>query len=79
MRTDFRNVLVEQDESVAMLTMNLPDVLNVINTLMLEELTEAVEAAGKWTHSHISVHQRAHVYVIGYGPASLPPSRATIT
>ena len=45
MRTDFQNVLVEHDESVVTLTMNRPDVLNAINTLMLEELTEAVEAA----------------------------------
>lgn len=45
MRTDFQNVLVEQDESVVTLTMNRPDVLNAINTLLLQELTEAVEAA----------------------------------
>jgi len=45
MRTDFQNVLVEQDESVVTLTMNRPDVLNAINTLLLEELIEAVEAA----------------------------------
>ena len=45
MRTDFQNVLVEQDESVVTLTMNRPDVLNAINTLMLTELTEAVETA----------------------------------
>src|SRR2546422_2510301 len=47
MRTDIQNVLVEQDESIVMLTMNRPDVLNAINTLMLEELTEAVEAAAQ--------------------------------
>ena len=45
MRTDLQNVLVEQDESVVTLTMNRPDMLNAINTLMLQELTEAVEAA----------------------------------
>jgi 2-(1,2-epoxy-1,2-dihydrophenyl)acetyl-CoA isomerase len=45
MRTDFQNVLVEQDESVVTLTMNRPDMLNAINTLLLQELTEAVEAA----------------------------------
>ncbi len=45
MRTDFKNVLVEQDEGVVILTMNRPDVLNAINTLLLEELTEAIEAA----------------------------------
>src|SRR5258708_14207011 len=45
MRTDFQNVLVEQEKSVVTLTRNRPDVLNAINTLMLEELTEAVEAA----------------------------------
>src|SRR2546423_12089233 len=45
MRTDSHNVLVEHDENVVTLTMNRPDVLNAINTLLLEELTEAVEAA----------------------------------
>ncbi len=45
MRTDFQNVLTERDESVVTLTMNRPDVLNAINTLMLEELIAAVEAA----------------------------------
>ena len=45
MRTDFQTVLVEQDESVVILTMNRPEVLNAINTLLLQELTEAVEAA----------------------------------
>src|SRR2546430_10971154 len=38
-------MLIERDESVATLTMNRPDVLNAINTRMLQELTEAVEAA----------------------------------
>lgn len=47
MRTDFQNVLVERDESVVTLTMNRPDMLNAISTLMLEELTEAVEAAAQ--------------------------------
>ena len=47
MRTAFQNVLVEQDENVVTLTMNRPDVLNAINTLMLEELTEAVETAAQ--------------------------------
>ena len=45
MRTDFQTVLVEQDESVVILTMNRPEVLNAINTLLLQELIEAVEAA----------------------------------
>ena len=45
MRTDFQNILVEQDESVVTLTMNRPDMLNAINTLMLEELIEAAEGA----------------------------------
>ena len=45
MRTAFQNVLVEQDENVVTLTMNRPDVLNAINTLMVEELIEAVETA----------------------------------
>ncbi len=47
MRTDFKNVLVEQDEGVVILTMNRPDVLNAMNTLMLDELIEAVEAAAQ--------------------------------
>src|SRR5438105_6896097 len=45
MPTDIQNVLVEQDESIVTLTRNRPDVLNAINTLLLQELTEAVEAA----------------------------------
>lgn len=44
MRTDFQTVLVEQDENVIFLSMNRPEVLNAINTRMLQELTEAVEA-----------------------------------
>src|SRR5437763_4897550 len=36
MRTDFQNVLVEEDENVVTLTMNRPDVLNAIDTLMLD-------------------------------------------
>lgn len=36
MRTDFQNVLIEHYESVVTLTMNRPDVLNAINTLMLQ-------------------------------------------
>ena len=34
MRTDFQTVLVEQDESVVILTMNCPEVLNAMNTLL---------------------------------------------
>ncbi len=34
MRTDFQTVLVEQDESVVILTMNRPEVLNAMNTLL---------------------------------------------
>src|SRR5690348_12626971 len=45
MRTDFQNVLVEQDENVVTLTMNRPDVLNAINTLMLAEQMPGGEAA----------------------------------
>src|SRR3989442_14920543 len=47
MRLDIQTLLVEQDESIVTLTMNRPDVLNAINTLMLQELTEAVEAAAQ--------------------------------
>jgi enoyl-CoA hydratase/carnithine racemase len=34
MRTDFQNVLVKQDGRVVTLTMNRPDVLNAIHTLI---------------------------------------------
>ncbi len=47
MRTDFQHLLVEQDEGVITLTMNRPEVLNAFNDLMLQELTEAVEAAAR--------------------------------
>ena len=60
MRTDFQNVLVEQDESVVTLTMNRPDVLNAINTLMLEELTEAAYATADHRESvDAFLHKRA--------------------
>jgi 2-(1,2-epoxy-1,2-dihydrophenyl)acetyl-CoA isomerase len=45
MRSDFQHLLVQQEEGVATLTMNRPEVLNSFNDLMLQELTEAVEAA----------------------------------
>jgi 2-(1,2-epoxy-1,2-dihydrophenyl)acetyl-CoA isomerase len=45
MRTDFQHLLVQQDGGVRTITMNRPEVLNAFNDLMLEELTEAVEAA----------------------------------
>jgi 2-(1,2-epoxy-1,2-dihydrophenyl)acetyl-CoA isomerase len=47
MRTDFQHLLIEQDEGVITLTMNRPEVLNAFNDLMLQELTEAVEAAAQ--------------------------------
>ena len=45
MRTDFQHLLVQQEEGVITITMNRPEVLNAFNDLMLQELTEAVEAA----------------------------------
>ncbi|HYU75304.1 MAG TPA: enoyl-CoA hydratase-related protein [Ktedonobacteraceae bacterium] len=47
MRSDFQHLLVRQEEGVATLTMNRPEVLNAFNDLMLQELTEAVEAAAQ--------------------------------
>jgi len=47
MRTDFQHLLIQHEEGVITLTMNRPEVLNAFNDLMLEELTEAVEAASQ--------------------------------
>ncbi|MBO0777964.1 MAG: enoyl-CoA hydratase/isomerase family protein [Ktedonobacteraceae bacterium] len=47
MRTDFQHLLVQRDDCVVTLTMNRPEVLNAFNDLMLHELTEAVEEAGR--------------------------------
>jgi 2-(1,2-epoxy-1,2-dihydrophenyl)acetyl-CoA isomerase len=47
MRTDFQYVLVQQDGGVLTLTMNRPEVLNAFNDPMLQELTEAAEAAAQ--------------------------------
>src|SRR5260370_40126120 len=47
MRTDFQTVLIQQDGGVPTITMNRPEVLNAFNYAMLEELTEAVEAAAR--------------------------------
>ena len=45
MRTDYQNLLIQQDGGVLTITMNRPEVLNAFNDTMLAELTEAVEAA----------------------------------
>jgi 2-(1,2-epoxy-1,2-dihydrophenyl)acetyl-CoA isomerase len=45
MRTDFQHLLIQQTEGIVTITMNRPEVLNAFNNLMLQELTEALEAA----------------------------------
>src|SRR5437764_906380 len=45
MRTDYQTLLIQRDGGVLTITMNRPEVLNAFNDVMLEELTEAVEAA----------------------------------
>jgi 2-(1,2-epoxy-1,2-dihydrophenyl)acetyl-CoA isomerase len=47
MRTDYKHLLVQQDEAVVTLTMNRPEVLNAFNDLMRQELIEAVEAVAQ--------------------------------
>jgi 2-(1,2-epoxy-1,2-dihydrophenyl)acetyl-CoA isomerase len=47
LRTDYQHLLVQQDGSVLTITMNRPEVLNAINDVMLAELTEAMQAAGR--------------------------------
>jgi 2-(1,2-epoxy-1,2-dihydrophenyl)acetyl-CoA isomerase len=49
MRTNFQHVLVVQDGAVLTATMNRPEVLNAFNTLMLQEMIEAVEVASQDT------------------------------
>ena len=44
MRTDYKHLLVQQEDGVLTITMNRPEVLNAFNDLMLEELTEVAEA-----------------------------------
>jgi 2-(1,2-epoxy-1,2-dihydrophenyl)acetyl-CoA isomerase len=47
MRTDFQHLLVEQDGAVLTITMNRPEKLNAFNDIMLQEMTEAAEAAAR--------------------------------
>ncbi len=47
MRTDFQYVLMQQEEGVVTVVMNRPEVLNAFNDQMLEELTLALEEAGR--------------------------------
>lgn len=45
MRTDYQHLLVQQDGGVLTITMNRPEVLNAVNDVMLDEMTEAMQAA----------------------------------
>jgi 2-(1,2-epoxy-1,2-dihydrophenyl)acetyl-CoA isomerase len=45
MRNDFQHVLAHVDDGVLTVTMNRPAVLNAFNDLMIQELTEVIEAA----------------------------------
>ncbi|HLH61689.1 MAG TPA: enoyl-CoA hydratase [Ktedonobacteraceae bacterium] len=47
MRTDFQELLIQQDGGVLTITMNRPQVLNAFDEIMLAELTEAIEAAAQ--------------------------------
>ncbi len=47
MRTDFQHLLVEQDGAVLTIIMNRPEKLNAFNDIMLQEMTEAAEAAAR--------------------------------
>lgn len=47
MRTDYENLLIQQDGGVLTITMNRPKVLNAFNDAMLHELGEALEAAAE--------------------------------
>jgi len=44
MQTDFQALLFEQEEGVAIITMNRPEVLNALNDVMIEELTDVFDA-----------------------------------
>lgn len=45
MRVDFQHVLLSQDGGVLTVAMNRPEVLNAFNDVLLQELTEIIEAA----------------------------------
>ena len=45
MRTEYKHLLVQQEDGVLTITMNRPEVLNAFNDQMLEELIEVAEAA----------------------------------
>ncbi|GER89321.1 2-(1,2-epoxy-1,2-dihydrophenyl)acetyl-CoA isomerase [Dictyobacter vulcani] len=47
MRSDFQHVLVNFEANVLTITMNRPAVLNAFNALMIQEMTEIVEAAAQ--------------------------------
>ncbi|GCE27920.1 2-(1,2-epoxy-1,2-dihydrophenyl)acetyl-CoA isomerase [Dictyobacter alpinus] len=47
MRTDFQHVLINFEAGVLTIIMNRPTVLNAFNELMIQEMTEVVEAAAQ--------------------------------
>jgi len=47
MRSDFQHLLYEQDGAVLTIIMNRPEKLNAFNDVMLQEMTEVVEAAAR--------------------------------
>lgn len=49
-KTDYRDVLYEERDGIATITLNRPDSLNAIRTGMYEEITDAIHRAG-WNKS----------------------------
>jgi 2-(1,2-epoxy-1,2-dihydrophenyl)acetyl-CoA isomerase len=51
----YETILLEKENNIATITLNRPDKLNAIDTVMIEELTRAAELLAQDTNTHVVV------------------------